>query len=177
MSDTPASIYAALDAIAISTHRVADPRTIPGHIRIDLDPSTWIEIDGAEAGYLILAAVEDELPQQVRTNILVVLTRAIVDTSVDLFTVFDSAFAEARQLPGWTEDQAVIRPPAYRHSGWSFQSGTFAAGDLTLYTMTRYAVYQRGNVAYLLQATGTTEDRARFGTLLDTIVYNTVFED
>ncbi|MVU81594.1 hypothetical protein GPX89_30685 [Nocardia sp. ET3-3] len=178
MNEQATTIYAALNSIAHQPHRIVDPSIIPGRILIDLDPTVWAEFDGRDAGYLMVFAAENEPPQQFRTNLVVVLTRAIVNSGVDLFTtVIGHAFTEARGLPGWEEERVLTCLPEYRHSGWSIQSGTYRADDLTLYTVTRYAAYERGNIAYLLQVTGTTADRSRFGSLLDDIVYNTAFED
>ncbi|MFB8281728.1 LpqN/LpqT family lipoprotein [Nocardia colli] len=179
MADNETSIYPALESLALSTHRVADPSTIPGRVTLDLDPDTWAEIDGRNMGYLNVLAAQHEQPSQFRTNVVVVLTRVIVGRGIDLAGLIEHSFTDSRRLPGWTEEHAEVWPPADRHSGWSIQSGTYSADGQLLYTVTQYAVYQRGNVGYLLQATGTTtaEQTPVFGSLLDKVVRSVNFDD
>lgn len=179
MTGSTLTIYEALGAVAINTTRVIDPATIPGSVAIDLDPDAWEELSGAEAGYLRVLALKSAEQTDFRTNLVVVLTRAIVSTGVTLSELIGHSFVDSRRLPGWSEEQAVLWPAANRHSGWSIQSGSYLSGEQRLYTMTQYAVYQRGNVGYLLQATGTTAaaDRQRFGPLVDKVVRSVNFED
>ncbi|MFE9578438.1 LpqN/LpqT family lipoprotein [Nocardia sp. NPDC006044] len=179
MADNETSVYAALESLALSTHRVTDPGTIPGRVTIDLDPDTWAEIDGRNAGYLNVFAVRHEQSSRFRTNVVVVFTRVIIGQGIDLSGLIEHSFTDSRRLPGWTEEQAEVWPPAGRHSGWSIQTGTYSADGRSLYAVTQYAVYQRGNVGYLLQATGTTtaEQASVFGSLLDKVVRSVNFDD
>ncbi|MFC9432629.1 LpqN/LpqT family lipoprotein [Nocardia sp. NPDC057030] len=179
MADDETPIYAALESLALSTHRVTDPSTIPGSVTLDLDPGTWAEIDGRNMGYLNVFAAQHEQPSQFRTNVVVVFTRVIVGQGVDLAGLIGHSFTDSRRLPDWSEQHAEVWPPAGRHSGWSIQCGTYSAAGQLLYTVTQYAVYQRGNVGYLLQATGTTtvEQTPVFGSLLDKVVRSVNFDD
>ncbi|WP_158607799.1 LpqN/LpqT family lipoprotein [Nocardia panacis] len=176
MSDRAPTIYAALSDLADSVYRVTDSATLPGRVSLDLDADTWVELDARQAGYLHVFARKPERPQPgFGTNIVVVCTRVILDA--ELGAVLDHAFTESRRLPTWREERATRMPAANRHSGWTFQSGTYSDNARTLYTATRYAVYQRGNVGYLLQVTGTAADAPRYGTLLDRVVYHATLED
>ncbi len=177
MTET-ASIYDALAALAITTHRVVNPRTIPGRVEVELDRDMWKEVDGHALGYLRLFGVRSQPKSAFRTNLIVVLTRVIVDNGIDLAVLGEHAFTEARRLPDWREEQAAKWPAARPHSGWSVQSGTYTDDGVSLYSITQYAIYQRANVGYLLQATGTTTvaDRPRFGPVLDKVVPGVNFE-
>ncbi|PXX70906.1 putative lipoprotein LpqN [Nocardia tenerifensis] len=179
MADNETSIYAALESLALSTHRVTDAGTIPGRVTLDLDPDTWAEIDGRESGYLSVFVAQHEQSSRFRTNVVVVFTRVIVGPGVDLAGLIEHSFTDSRRLPGWTEEHAEVWPPADRHSGWSIQSGTYSAEGQLLYAVTQYAIYQRANVGYLLQATGTTaaERIPVFGSLLEKVVRSVNFDD
>lgn len=174
------SIYDALEAVAMSSHRVVNPRSIPGRVTVDLDPDLWGELDGGQAGYLRLFAARTQTPgSRFRTNLIIVLTRVIVDNGIELSALGEHFFSDSRLLPDWTEENTTKWPPAQRHSGWSVQSGTYTDEGLELYTVTQYALHQRANVGYLLQATGTTTtaERSVFGPVLDKAVPDVNFED
>jgi len=179
MTDGP-SIYDALGSIALSAHRVVNPRSIPGSVEVDLDQQIWRELDGHDASCLRLFAARSQQPVPgFRTNLIVVFTRVIVDTGVDLAVLGEHVFTDARRLPDWQEEQAVTWPRAQRHSGWSVQSGVYTDDGRSLYSVTQYALHQRANVGYLLQATGTTTlvERPLFGPVLDKVVPSVNFED
>ncbi|MFI9503457.1 LpqN/LpqT family lipoprotein [Nocardia sp. NPDC052566] len=173
------TIYEALGSVAISSHRVTNPRSIPGAVVIELDPDAWEELSGESSGYLRVYGLKSAEQSGFRSNVVVVLTRVIVNNGVDLADLVEHAFVDARRLPGWREEQAQVWPAANRHSGWSVQAGLYQSGEQSLYTVTQYAVYQRANVGYLLQATGTTAeaDRSRYGSLIDKVVRSVNFED
>lgn len=125
------SIYTALNSVALGTHRVVNPRSIPGTVKVDADHDIWRELDGHAAGCLRLFTARTVLAGTgFATNIVVVFTRALVDNGVDLTPLGAHFFNESRGLPHWREEQAVAWPPAQRHSGWSMQSGTYTEEDL-----------------------------------------------
>ena len=173
----PSSIYRALDEVAISSHRVTNPRSIPGKIE-DLPPSgQWAEVDHTPEG--VLYAWRRTEPHRLvrwrtrgyQSSISVALTRIIYDDQLAFSHVIDRGFDDARELPGWTETAARASWNPLLLCNHSMQSGTYLddTGN-TLHTATAYTTYARGNVGYLLDVTGTTSAGDRDGADLDILV-------
>ncbi|AZG47193.1 LpqN/LpqT family lipoprotein [Gordonia insulae] len=159
--------------MSVAAARVVEPRTIAGTIRIDAAQTDWQEDpSGKELGYFTTLVAPDSPLSPFRDNIFLVLTRFIVDHGVDVNDALDEAFTDARLLSGWTEQQAERFPITDRNEGGTIQAGSYR--DQTagwLFAVTKYVLYQRGNVVYLLQCTGTTasETADRWSALLRTV--------
>lgn len=167
------SIYERLHRMAVSHARVVDPRTIAGDVRLDVDPARFRpDPSGFKLGFFALFSAYQGTETAFRDNVAVVLTRFIVDSTVDVNDLFDHAFVEARSLPDWTEQRADRYPITSRTQGASIQAGSFRdpAGQW-LYAVSKYELYQRANVACLLQCTGTTssEDVSTWTALIDAV--------
>ncbi|MGV9709991.1 LpqN/LpqT family lipoprotein [Gordonia sp. NPDC003424] len=151
------TIYDRVALMAVSQARVIDGRTVAGKVHIDLDASWQEQLTDPEAGLLKTFIAADSMPGCFRDNVVVILTRFIVDATVDVNDLLDDAFAEARALPEWMEQRADRSPISDRTEGSTIQSGSFHDPDAGwLFTVTSYVLYQRANVVYLLQCTGTT---------------------
>ncbi|MDY6807849.1 MAG: hypothetical protein SW127_02415 [Actinomycetota bacterium] len=152
----PATDIPILDRLAqmsVSASRVTDADTIPGEILVGVDEDTWSSV--LAPGYLRLyLAVHGH-----EGTIAIVLTRFVIDHGVAVCDLMDHAFVEARSLPDWAESEATRTQPGFRTEGSSMQSGTYVGDDETWFCAIRYAAYRRGNVAYLLHATGTAPAR------------------
>ncbi|GAA3710287.1 hypothetical protein GCM10022238_26510 [Gordonia hankookensis] len=144
--------------MSVTAAPVVDPRTIAGDIRIDAPASEWQEDpSGRQLGYLRTLIAPESPWASLRDNIVLVLTRFIVDHGVDVNDALDDAFNDARRLPDWSEHQAERFPITDRNEGGTIQAGSYrdeSAG--WLFAVTKHVLYQRGNVVYLLQCTGTT---------------------
>ncbi|MGC4960947.1 LpqN/LpqT family lipoprotein [Gordonia sp. DT101] len=166
-------LYERVRLMSVAAARVIDPRTIAGDIRIDASALEWQEDpSGRQLGYLrILVAPESPLAS-FRDNIFLVLTRFIVDRGVDVNDALDEAFNDARRLSDWTEQQAERFPITDRNEGGTIQAGSYRDDSAGwLFAVTKHVLYQRGNVVYLLQCTGTTasETAERWSSLLRTV--------
>lgn len=166
-------IYERVRLMSVSMARVVDPRTVPGRIRLDLDLLGWHEDgDHRESGYLRLALADPSTTQAFRDNVFVAVTRFVVDCGIDVNDCLDEAFHEARLLPGWTEQQADRYPISGLNDGSTIQAGSFVDDNVGwLFTVTKYVLYQRSNVVYLVQCTGTTasEQAAELSSLIRTV--------
>ncbi|MFW0784152.1 hypothetical protein AAFP35_06485 [Gordonia sp. CPCC 206044] len=142
-----------LQRMAVSANRVVDERSVPGEILVDIDADTWRS--ATAPGYLRLFIADHGNDG----TIAIVLTRFVVDHAVVIGDLIDHAFVEARGLPEWHELEATRTQPGFRNEGSSMQTGTYVGDDQTWYCAIRYAAYRRGNVAYLVHATGTAPAR------------------
>ncbi|MFC4745483.1 LpqN/LpqT family lipoprotein [Gordonia hankookensis] len=149
--ETP--ILERLERMAVTASRVTDERSIPGEVLIDVDRDVWRR--ATAPGYLQLFIADHGNDG----TVAVVVTRFVVDHGADVSRLIDHAFVEPRALPGWTENEATRTQPGFRTEGSSMQTGTYVGDDQTWYCAIRYAAYRRGNVAYLLHATGTAPAR------------------
>lgn len=166
------SIYDRLIRMAVTQARVVDPRTVTGSIVIDIDADRWLQDPTAGSlGYFGLYVAKNP-PTEFRDNVLLAVTRFVVDTDIDVSFLFYNIEREARALPEWMEQdtqfvQAEMDPTpalyaeAGRHEsgcyeGAALQSGCYRDPDAGwLFTATKYVAYQRANVVYLLQCTAT----------------------
>ncbi|MGK2317088.1 hypothetical protein [Gordonia rhizosphera] len=162
-----------LRRMAVSASRVVDERSIPGEVVIDLDAGCWRSTSAA--GYLRLF-VADHCHDG---TIAVVLTRFVVDHPIAVSGLIDHAFTETRSLPDWREQEATRTQPGFRTEGSSMQTGTYLGDDQIWFCALRYAAYRRGNVAYLLHATGTAPaaEPASFRASIAAAVSSVRFED
>ncbi|MEE3851758.1 LpqN/LpqT family lipoprotein [Gordonia sp. LSe1-13] len=144
--------------MAVSMARVVDPQTIAGTVCLDAEMAAWQEVSsGRELGYLTTLVGPSDVLTTFRDNVIVVVTRFIVDSNVDVNDALDDAFTEARHFPHWSEQRAERFPVTDRDEGGTIQAGSYRdEGSGWLFTVTKYVFYQRGNVVYLLQCTGTT---------------------
>ena len=142
-----------LERMSVVASRVTDERSIPGEVLADVDTDVWRSANAP--GYLRLFIADHGN----EGTIAVVLTRFVVDHGVSVPALIDHAFVEARALPDWHEDEATRTQPGFRTEGSSMQTGTYAGDEQTWFCAIRYAAYRRGNVAYLLHATGTAPAR------------------
>ena len=145
--DAPVPILDRLTRMAVSAHRVTDPRSVPGEITIDLDDA-WQAAQSPGCLRLFVAGNGCE------GTIAIVLTRFIVDHHTDLGALLDHAPVEARALPGWDEDDVVTTARGFRTEGASLQTGTYLDLGERRFCALRYEVFARGNVAYLVHTTG-----------------------
>ncbi|MEE3850875.1 LpqN/LpqT family lipoprotein [Gordonia sp. LSe1-13] len=162
-----------LAQMAISASRVTDLETIPGEILVDIDAETWSSVTAPGYLRLFLAGHGHD------GTVAVVLTRFLVDHGVIVPDLLDHAFVEARALPAWDESEATRTQPGFRTEGSSMQAGTYIGDDATWFCAIRYAAYRRGNVAYLLHATGTAPARegAAFRRAIAAVVGSVRFDD
>lgn len=167
------TLYDRLERMAVSQSRVVDRRTLAGDIRIQMDDIGYrADPSGAQLGLIGLYLEQQVSERGFTDNIAVILTRFVVDATVEVNDLFDHAFAEARALPDWTEQRADRYPISTRTQGATLQAGSYRRDTGTwLYTVNKFEVYQRSNVVYLLQCTGTTisMDLAKWSTLIDTV--------
>lgn len=159
--------------MAVVRSRVTDPRTLPGDVRIEVDADDYrADPSGTRSGFIGLYVAQQAPEEDFTDNVAVILTRFVVDATVAVNDLFDHAFAEARELPDWTEQRADRYPTSTRTEGTTLQAGSHRRENGSwLYTVTKLEAYQRGNVAYLLQCTGTTisTNLATRSTLIDTV--------
>ncbi|MED5799676.1 LpqN/LpqT family lipoprotein [Gordonia sp. Z-3] len=162
-----------LAQMSVSASRVTDADTIPGEILVDVDDDTWSSV--LAPGYLRLYLAGHGHDG----TIAIVLTRFVIDHAVAVSELMDHAFVEARSLPEWDESEATRTQPGFRTEGSSVQSGTYVGDDETWFCAIRYAAYRRGNVAYLLHATGTAPARegAAFRRSITAAVSSVRFDD
>ncbi|AZG48532.1 LpqN/LpqT family lipoprotein [Gordonia insulae] len=162
-----------LQRMAIVARRVTDELSIPGEVLIDVDTDIWRS--ATAPGYLRLFIADHGN----EGTIAIVLTRFVIDHGVAVPDLIDHAFVEARSLPDWQEAEATRAQPGFRTEGSSMQTGTYVGDDQTWYCAIRYAAYRRGNVAYLLHATGTAPARegAAFRRSIAAAVSSVRFDD
>jgi len=159
--------------MAVSHARVTDPRTVAGDVRLDIETAGFRpDPSGSQLGMFALFTTVQGIEPDFKDNLAIVLTRFVVDSTVDVNDLFDHAFVEARSLADWTEQRADRYPITSRTQGASIQAGSYRdSAGRWLYTVNKYEVYQRANVAYLLQCTGTTvsQDISTWSTLIDAV--------
>lgn len=162
-----------LERMAVSASRVIDDRSIPGDVLLDAADDIWRT--ATAPGYLRLYIADHGGDG----TIAVVLTRFIVDHGSEVADLLDHAFVEARTLPDWQEQVADREPAGFRTEGATTQTGTYRSDDETWFCTIRYAAYRRGNVAYLLHATGSAPVREGddFRRAIATAVRTVRFED
>ncbi|WP_238421024.1 LpqN/LpqT family lipoprotein [Gordonia sp. 'Campus'] len=169
-----------LHRMAVSHARVTDPRSVAGTIHIDLDHAAYVrDPDAAHRGLLDLFIGTGPGGTDHRNNITVALTRFIVDSTVDVNDLLDHAFADLRRLTDWTETRADRYPIDNRTRGGSVQAGHYAGttGDRR-FLVHKHVIYQRANVVYLLQCSGTTaSDSAVARSTLSDAVVSTRLDD
>ncbi|MBM7280151.1 LpqN/LpqT family lipoprotein [Gordonia rubripertincta] len=159
--------------MAVSHARVVDPRSIAGVVQLDIDPARFHPDQSAtQLGLFALFSAEQDHETGFKDNVAVVLTRFVVDSTVDVNDLFDHAFIEARSLSGWIEHRADRYPITSRTQGASIQAGNYQdPAGRWLYSINKYEVHQRANVGYLLQCTGTTisQQRSAWSELIDSV--------
>ncbi|WP_439031219.1 LpqN/LpqT family lipoprotein [Gordonia terrae] len=159
--------------MAVVQARVTDPRTLAGDVRLEIGTADYqTDQSGSELGLFSVFVAGRSADPGFRDNVVVVLTRFVVDATVDINDLFDHAFNAARAFNEWTEQRADRYPIGTRTSGATVQAGSYLdSSGRWLYTVNKYAAYQRANVAYLLQCTGTTAstDLTTRSTMIDTV--------
>ncbi|GAC66758.1 hypothetical protein [Gordonia soli] len=159
--------------MAVSSARVVDPDTVAGAVTVGpLPPGFVIDLGAPGMGLFDLFLGPPVAHGEFRDNVVVGLTRFVVDATVDVNDIFDDAFTEARGLPEWIEQRADRGLVGGRTQGATLQAGNYRdAAGRRLHTVTKYEAYQRGNVVYFLQCTGTTasDDVALWSSLVHTV--------
>lgn len=167
------TLYDRLGRMAVTQSRVTDPRTLPGDVRIELDAADYrADPAGSHLGLIALFHPRQAPEGDLTDNVAVILTRFVVDATVDVNDLFDHAFTEARTFPNWTEQRAERYPIGARTQGGTLQAGSHRGDSGSwLYSVNKFEAYQRGNVVHLLQCTGTTisTDLATRSILIDTV--------
>ncbi|OUC80952.1 hypothetical protein CA982_00945 [Gordonia lacunae] len=173
------TLYDRLERMAVVQSRVADPLTLPGDVRIEVDAVEYrADPAGAKMGLIALYLAQQAHEGGFTDNVTVILTRFIVDATVDINDLFDHAFVEAREFPEWTEQRADRYPISTRTEGATIQAGSHREDGKWLYTVNKFEAYRRGNVAYLLQCTGTTmSTRLEKWSALNDMVSSAHFDD
>ncbi|EON30620.1 hypothetical protein GTC6_21810 [Gordonia terrae C-6] len=158
--------------MAVVQSRVTDPRTLAGDVQLAIGANYRADPSGTDIGLLGLYFAENPAEPLFKDNVALILTRCVVDATVDVNDLFDHAFAEARALSDWTEQRADRFPISTRTQGSTVQAGSYRHNGAWLFTVNKFEAYQRGNVVYLLQCTATTAstELATWSTLIDTVV-------
>lgn len=154
----PVSIYDRVRLMAVSAARVTDPDTIPGNVHVALEPGRWrADPAAASTDHLIKFEQRSRLRARTRGFLTVAFTRFIVDSGVAVNDLLDDAFNEERRRPGWTELSIERGPITARTAGSTLQTGMFpdCSGEQR-FSATKHVLYQRGNVASLLDCRGWT---------------------